>query len=191
MRRFVKFAALLVAVVAVCGSVVAKAPKAKQLIGEWQFDPTTVSQMLGMGEALPEDIKDLDVDALLILERGDKAQFVADVSMSMEVEAGVSMIISFNTTFSCTWSYEDESLKVNVESYDFSMKNIAIDPADPEFEQMLPFILPTMEKALSEEMDDSLRSVEVVKDGVVELVSNDEIKITERGNNATMTLTRK
>lgn len=186
-----KFAALLVVAVAVCGSVVAKAPKAKQLIGEWQFDPTTVSQMLGMGEALPEDIKDLDVDALLILERGDKAQFVADVSMSMEVEAGVSMIISFNTTFSCTWSYEDESLKVNVESYDFSMKNIAIDPANPEFEQMLPFILPTMEKALSEEMDDSLRSVEVVKDGVVELVSNDEIKITERGNNATMTLTRK
>lgn len=191
MRRFVQFATLLVAAVAVCGSVVAKAPKAKQLIGEWQFDPTTVSQMLGMGEALPEDIKDLDVDALLILERGDKAQFVADVSMSMEVEAGVSMTISFNTTFSCTWSYEDESLKVNVESYDFSMKNIAIDPANPEFEQMLPFILPTMEKALSEEMDDSLRSVEVVKDGVVELVSNDEIKITERGNNATMTLTRK
>ncbi len=191
MRRFVKFAALLVVAVAVCGSVVAKAPKAKQLIGEWQFDPTTVSQMLGMGEALPEDIKDLDVDALLILVRGDKAQFVADVSMSMEVEAGVSMIISFNTTFGCTWSYEDESLKVNVESYDFSVQNIAIDPADPEFKQMLPFILPTMEKALSEEMDDSLRSVEVVKDGAVELVSNDEIKITERGNNATMTLTRK
>ena len=68
---------------------------------------------------------------------------------------------------------------------------MAIDPADPEFEQMLPFILPAMEKALAEEMDDSLRSVEVVNDGVVELISNDELKITERETNATMTLTRK
>ena len=171
--------------------MVAKAPKDKQLIGEWQFDPTTVSQMLGMGEALPEEIKVLDVDALLILERGDKAQFVADVNMSMEVEASVSIILSFNITFSCIWSYEDESLKVNVESYDFSVKNLAIDPADPEFEQMLPFILPAMEKALAEEMDDSLRSVEVINDGAVELISNDELKITERETNATMTLTRK
>ena len=182
---------MLVVAVAVCGSVVAKAPKDKQLIGEWQFDPTTVSQMLGMGEALPEEIKVLDVDALLILERGDKAQFVADVNMSMEVEASVSIILSFNITFSCIWSYEDESLKVNVESYDFSVKNLAIDPADPEFEQMLPFILPAMEKALAEEMDDSLRSVEVINDGAVELISNDELKITERETNATMTLTRK
>lgn len=188
MKRFFKFAALLLVAVTLCGAVEAKAPKAKQLIGEWKVDDASASQMIGVGDAIPEDVTNLDVQAVLKFQRGDKAEFVADVVFEMDVDEGVSMVMEFGATFFCKWSYIDESLKISIESYDFSFNNIKLNPSDPEFEQMLPMILPALESSLEEEMAESIRSYDIVKDGTVEFVSKGVMTVTE--DDATMTLTR-
>lgn len=189
MKRFFKFAALLLVAAVVCGTVEAKAPKAKQLIGEWMVDPATVSKMIGVGDAIPDDIKDFDAQAVLTFQRGDKAEFVAQVVVEIEVDAGVFMTMDFGATFYCKWSYKNELLKLNIESYDFSFNNITINPSDPEFEQMIPMLLPSLEEAMTKEMAESIHSLEVVKNGAVELVSDDVLKVTQ--DDSTMTLTRK
>jgi len=189
MKRFFKFAALLLVAAVVCGTVEAKAPKAKQLIGEWKVDDASASQMIGVGDAIPEDVTNFDVQAVLKFQRGDKAEFVADVVFEIDVDEGVSMVMEFGATFFCKWSYIDESLKISIESYDFSFNNIKLNPSDPEFEQMLPMILPALESSLEEEMAESIHSLEVVKNGAVELVSDDVLKVTQ--DDSTMTLTRK
>lgn len=143
---------------------------AQTLYGKWKANMSTVENVVKSNSTLDS----FDGSATIEFFEDATAEVTAYVSTSLPFDESVTFHMVLSVETRGTWTMEGNTLTMTSTALHYKVEKVMIEPSNPEFESLLPFIVQNVETQMNATAADAL-AMQPKSVATIEFVSDNEM----------------